>query len=79
MSEGNSMYTGRFCRRQDDAIDLSNGILGSETRLSNRHFRENTIEVAFFTIGESVMHQVSTLNGSQWKGATNQDHGNSSA
>src|SRR5262245_51592487 len=30
----------------------------------------------FFPIGESVVHQISTLNGSQWKGPRNQDHGN---
>src|SRR5262249_47042971 len=63
-------------RCQNQPIDLSNGILRSNSRLGNRHLSEHTTEVPFFSIGESVVHQISTLNGSQWKGTRNQDHGN---
>src|SRR5262249_46382829 len=48
----------------------------SESRLRGRHFGEHTREVPFFWIGESVVHQIPTLNGSQWKRPRNQDYGN---
>jgi hypothetical protein len=43
--------------------------------LGFRYLGKHTTEVPFISIDESVVHQISTLNGSQWEGARNQDHG----
>src|SRR5262249_17979039 len=61
---------------QNESIDLGNGILRSEARLGVRHLREHETEVPFLSIGERVMHQISTLNGSQWKRSRNQNDRN---
>ena len=45
-------------------------------RLGSCHLGEDTTKVSFFSIGESVVHHIATLNGTQWQGAGNQDHGN---
>ena len=49
---------------------------GVSCALGIGHLGEHTTEVPFFSIGESVVHQISTLYGSQWNGTGNADHGN---
>src|SRR5262249_30042881 len=44
--------------------------------MGTSHLGKHATEVSFFSIGESVVHQISTLNGSQWDGARNANHRN---
>src|SRR5262249_17328022 len=61
---------------QNQPIDLGHRILGSESYLGFRYLGEDTTEIPSFSIDESVVHQISTLNSSQWEGARDQDDGN---